>query len=126
MVTIAEVDKLRKDPAFRIFDARAAERYHGRNETIDPVAGHIPGALSAPYIDNLTAEGVFRPEEELHTHYQSLIGDIPPENVIFYCGSGVTSIHNLLAMLHAGMEEARLYAGSWSEWIADGKRPVAT
>ncbi len=121
LATIAEVEKLRKDPAFRIFDARATERYHGHNETIDPIAGHIPGAFSAPYLDNLTSEGVFRSAEELHAHYKALIGDIPPENVIFYCGSGVTSIHNLLAMLHAGMGEARLYAGSWSEWIADRK-----
>jgi len=126
LVSTAEVDKLRMDPAFRIFDARAAERYHGHNETIDPIAGHIPGAFSAPYLDNLTIEGIFRPVEELRTHYQALMGDIPPENTIFYCGSGVTSIHNLLAMLHVGLREARLYAGSWSEWIADQKRPVAT
>ncbi len=126
LVNTDDVYKLRKNPAFRLFDARAAERYHGLNETIDPIAGHIPGAISAPYLDNLTAEGVLRPVEELRSRYQALVGDIPPENVVFYCGSGVTSIHNLLAMLHAGMGEARLYAGSWSEWIAEGNRPVAT
>jgi thiosulfate/3-mercaptopyruvate sulfurtransferase len=126
LVSTAKVDKLRMDPAYRIFDARAAERYHGLNETIDPVAGHIPGAFSAPYLDNLTIEGVFRPVEELRAHYKALVGGILPEKTIFYCGSGVTSVHDLLAMLHAGLGEAKLYAGSWSEWIAGGKRPVAT
>jgi thiosulfate/3-mercaptopyruvate sulfurtransferase len=126
LVSTEEVDRLRTNPAYRIFDARTAERYQGLNETIDPVAGHIPGAFSAPYQDNLTSEGVFRPVEELRARYATLTSNIPPEHIIFYCGSGVTSIHDLLAMLHAGLGEARLYAGSWSEWIADGKRPIAT
>jgi len=126
LLSIEEVNDRRLKPAYRIFDARTVERYHGRNETIDPVAGHIPGAFSAPYTDNLSAEGTFRNKEHLRSHYLELLGNIPPENAIFYCGSGVTSIHNILAMMQAGLGEARLFAGSWSEWIADGKRPIAT
>lgn len=123
---IDEVDRLRLDPTCRLFDVRAPERYRGEIEPIDPVAGHIPGARNAPYTDNLTAEGTFRPPEELRKHYQALLGDIPAERVVFYCGSGVTSIHSLLAMELAGLKGARFYPGSWSEWIADRSRPVAT
>jgi len=123
--TTEEVDALRRKPDYRVFDARAYERYLGQNETIDPVAGHIPGAYSASYAENLIADGDFRPPEELRQHYESLLGGIAAEKAIFYCGSGVTSIHNILAMQYAGMGEARLYAGSWSEWITDRSRPVA-
>jgi len=125
LVSLHDLEAMRLDPAWRILDARAAERYHGRNETIDPVAGHIPGALSAPYLDNLNSNLTFRSPEELRQHYQALLGDLSAERVVFYCGSGVTSIHNILAMLYAGLGEARLYAGSWSEWICDPSRPVA-
>lgn len=123
--TVDEVDRLRRDPNYLLLDVRAPERYSGEVEPIDPVAGHIPGARNAPYTDNLTPEGIFRKPEELRAHYTALIGSIPPENVIFYCGSGVTSIHSLLAMELAGLNGARLYPGSWSEWIADRSRPVA-
>jgi len=126
LVSIEDVDQRRLNPAYRIFDARASERYHGRNETIDPIAGHIPGAFSAPYTDNLSPEGTFKGKEELRFHYQDLLEKIPPENAIFYCGSGVTSIHNILAIMVADLGEAKLYPGSWSEWIADSKRPVVT
>ena len=125
LVDAAAVDAARQDPAYRVLDARAAERYHGQNETIDPVAGHIPGALSAPYQENLDTKGVFRPADELRQRYQALVGETPPERTIYYCGSGVTAIHDLLAMLHAGLGEGRLYAGSWSEWITDPSKPVA-
>lgn len=125
VVTAGEIAKMCQDAGSRVYDARAAERYRGENETIDPVAGHIPGALSAPYSDNLTPQGVFRSKEELRAHYQALLGDIPGERTAFYCGSGVTSIHNILAMVHAGLGEPRLYAGSWSEWITDPQRPVS-
>lgn len=125
LAAVDEVEKLRQDPSYRLFDVRAAERYRGQSETIDPVAGHIPGAISAPYMDNLTPDGLFRPPAELEQHYQRYLGKTPPERAVFYCGSGVTSIHSILAMLHAGLGEARLYAGSWSEWIADPERPVA-
>ncbi|MBN2548032.1 MAG: sulfurtransferase [Anaerolineales bacterium] len=123
---IVEVDRMRLDPACRVFDARTLERYHGQNETIDPIAGHIPGAYSAPYLENLTEDLTLRSPEELRAHYKALLGEIPAERVAFYCGSGVTSIHNVLAVMIAGLGEARVYAGSWSEWIADRKRPVAT
>ncbi len=126
LASAAEVERLRTDPAFRLLDARNADRYRGENETIDPVAGHIPGAISAPYAENLTAEGYFRPAAELRARFSPLLGDTPPARTVVYCGSGVTAAHNLLAMLHAGLGEARLYAGSWSEWITDPRRPVAT
>lgn len=125
-VDAVELDAMRQNSAYRVFDARLSERFRGQNETIDPVAGHIPGAISAPYIDNLTTEGTFRPAEELRRHYEKLLDGVPAENAVFYCGSGVTSIHNILAILHAGLGEARLYPGSWSEWIASRDRPVAT
>jgi len=113
------------DPAWRLLDARAPARYRGEQEPIDPVAGHIPGAVNAPFAENLTPEGTFRPPEQLRQRFEALLGDVPPERVICYCGSGVTAAHNLLAMAHAGLPGARLYAGSWSEWIADPRRPVA-
>jgi thiosulfate/3-mercaptopyruvate sulfurtransferase len=117
-------DLLGKSPIC-IMDARTADRYRGENEMIDPVAGHIPGARNFPYPKNLTSGGTFRPAEELRQMYLDFLGDFPPEQAIFYCGSGVTSIHNILAMVHAGLPQPRLYAGSWSEWIADPARPVA-
>ncbi len=126
IIDVHEIDRMRLDPESRVFDARAYERYLGRNETIDPVAGHIPGAYSASYLDNLTETGTFRSVEELRSRFQELLGGVKPEKTAFYCGSGVTSIHNLLAMLYAGLGEAKLYPGSWSEWIVDPQRPVAT
>jgi len=125
IISSEQVAAIRLDPAWRLLDARGADRFRGENEIIDPVAGHIPGAISAPYMGNLNPDGTFRPAEELARRYSRLIGDIPLDRVVVYCGSGVTSIHNILAMMHAGMGEARLYAGSWSEWITDSSRPVA-
>ena len=127
MVAYAEeVELIRKDPDFRLFDSRSADRYRGENETIDPVAGHIPGAISAPYADNFNPDGSIRPADELLERFRALLGAIPPQHTVFYCGSGVTAAANLLAMEHARLGGARLYAGSWSEWITDPKRPVAT
>jgi thiosulfate/3-mercaptopyruvate sulfurtransferase len=125
IVDTRTIDLMRRNPNYLVVDARATERYYGKNETIDPIAGHIPGAVSKPYLDNLNEEGVFRSSEELREIYQALIGDRSVENVALYCGSGVTSIHNILAILHAGLGEGRLYAGSWSEWITDSKRPIS-
>jgi thiosulfate/3-mercaptopyruvate sulfurtransferase len=119
-----EVELWRKDPAYHVFDARAEERYRGENETIDPVAGHIPGAVNAPNLDHLDERGRFKPADELRRMYAERLGDIPAERSVFYCGSGVTSIHNILALQHAGLGEAKLYPGSWSEWIASGEREV--
>ena len=110
---------------FLLFDSRSAERYRGENETIDPVAGHIPGAISAPYLDNLNPDGTFLSKQDLRVRFEALLGNIPLEKAVFYCGSGVTAAHNLLAMEYAGLGQARLYAGSWSEWITDPRRPVA-
>jgi thiosulfate/3-mercaptopyruvate sulfurtransferase len=120
-----QVDRIRRDLAYRLIDARTADRFHGKNEKIDPVAGRIPGAFNAPYLENLTPEGTFRSKAELRQKYQSLLGATPIENVVFYCGSGVTAVHDILAVSAAGLGEARLYPGSWSEWITDPRRPVA-
>jgi thiosulfate/3-mercaptopyruvate sulfurtransferase len=124
MATTTEVRDLLGKRTACIVDARTVDRYRGENEIIDPVAGHIPGAINLPYPENLTPTGVFRSPEELRQIYLDFLGDFSPEQAIFYCGSGVTSIHNILAMVHAGLPEARLYAGSWSEWITDPTRPV--
>ena len=124
IVTAQDVDKMRNDPAFRVLDARSAERYRGENETIDPVAGHIPGAISAPYAGNLNPDGTFRADDRICARYKRLIGDVHIEHVVCYCGSGVTAAHDVLAMVKAGLGEPRLYAGSYSDWITDPQRPV--
>lgn len=125
MASVEEVERIRGDPAFRLVDARTVERYHGENETIDPVAGHIPGAICAPYMENLGPDGRLLSVDALRQKYTRLMAGAPPQKVVFYCGSGVTSTLNIMAMLHAGLGEARLYAGSWSEWIANPLRPAA-
>jgi thiosulfate/3-mercaptopyruvate sulfurtransferase len=125
IVTADEVETLRQHPEHRLLDARGVERYRGVHEPIDPVAGHIPGALSAPYLDNLDADGRFQSPEALRTHYAPLIEDIPTDHLSCYCGSGVTAAHTVLAFAHAGLGLPRLYVGSWSEWITDPERPIA-
>jgi thiosulfate/3-mercaptopyruvate sulfurtransferase len=109
-----------------IMDARSAERFRGEAEPIDPVAGHIPGARNLPLQDNLAGDGRFRCAAELRTMYDAFLAGRPADTVVAMCGSGVTACHNLLAMEVAGLRGARLYAGSWSEWIRDPGRPVAT
>ncbi len=126
VVSAEQIEAMRVDPSCRVLDARAAPRFHGREETIDPVAGHIPGALSAPYADTLNAQGLMRSPAELRAYYQALLGDTPADKVAVYCGSGVSAAQTILAMQVAGLGEARLYAGSWSEWITDPARPIAT
>ncbi len=126
LLTTAEVEQIRLDPAYRLLDARSADRFRGENETLDPVAGHIPGALSCPFAENLDAAQGFLDAEALKARLAAVLGDTPAERTVFYCGSGVTAAHNVLAMLHAGLGEAKLYPGSWSEWITDPSRPVAT
>ena len=120
----AFVETVRHDPAYRVVDARTPERYRGEAEPIDPVAGHIPGAVNAPHPDNVDAEGAWRSPEKLRVRFEAVLGDVPPANAVFYCGSGVTACRNILAMEHAGLPGAKLYAGSWSEWIAQGEREV--
>jgi thiosulfate/3-mercaptopyruvate sulfurtransferase len=124
IATTEEVEAKRLDPNFRILDARAADRFRGENETIDPIPGHIPGAISAAYAGNLNPDGTFRSRQSLLSRYKRLINKVPSTHVICYCGSGVTATHDIMAMIIAGLGEARLYAGSYSEWITDIKRPV--
>ncbi len=126
VVTSDELAELRLRPGNLLVDARGAERFAGRNETIDPVAGHGPGARSFPFTTNLGDDGRFLPAEVLRQRFETLLGSQPPSALIAMCGSGVTACHNLLALEHAGLGGARLHAGSWSEWIRDPRRPVAT
>ncbi len=110
--------------SFVLLDARGADRFAGENETIDSVAGHIPGALNRPFKTNFNERGLFKPPEQLREEYQNL--GVEPQRVVHQCGSGVSSAVNLLAMEIAGVSGSRLYPGSWSEWIADPARPIAT
>ena len=114
-----------KDPGWVVLDARAADRYRGENETIDPVAGHILGAVSAPYVSALGPDGLFKPPEEIARLCESAMGGRDTEHTIVYCGSGVTAAHSVLACAYAGRGLPRLYAGSWSDWITDRNRPIA-
>jgi thiosulfate/3-mercaptopyruvate sulfurtransferase len=109
-----------------LVDARAETRFRGENETIDQAAGHIPGAKNYFFQRNLTAEKTFRSAAEIRDEWQALLGGARPDQVVMYCGSGVTACHNLLALEHAGLGGARLYPGSWSEWSHDPSRPIAT
>jgi thiosulfate/3-mercaptopyruvate sulfurtransferase len=119
------VDALRRDPRALVLDARAAERYEGRVEPIDPQAGHIPGARSAPFATNLRSDGRMRSADELRAHYHALGADAA-DTVVCYCGSGVTAAHTIFALQLAGRTDALLYEGSWSDWSSDPARPVAT
>ncbi|MBI4985465.1 MAG: sulfurtransferase [Rhodocyclales bacterium] len=114
-------------PEMLLLDARSEERYAGQNETLDPVGGHIPGAVNRFYLDNLDDAGVyFKPADELHAEFDALLAGRATSAVVQQCGSGVTACHNVLAMEIAGLPGSLLYAGSWSEWCADPARPVAT
>jgi len=108
-----------------LLDARAAERYRGDVEPLDPVAGHIPGALNRPHSRNVAPDGTFRSATELLGEFEAMLHGRSPGDVVHYCGSGVSACHNILAMTIAGYPLTRLYPGSWSEWCADPKRPVA-
>lgn len=108
----------------QVVDARAADRFRGENETMDPVGGHIPGARNRFFKDNLQADGKFKTREQLKTEWSAIIPEA--SKAIMQCGSGVTACHNLLALEIAGMQGATLYPGSWSEWCANPARPVAT
>lgn len=114
-VTMDEVESLRTDPSWRVLDVRTAERYRGETEPIDPVAGHIPGAINLFFGENLE-NGRFKSPDALREQYRALFGDVPTERVVVHCGSGVTACHTLLALEHAGLPGAALYVGSWGEW----------
>jgi thiosulfate/3-mercaptopyruvate sulfurtransferase len=107
-----------------LIDARSRERFRGDVEPLDPVAGHIPGAKNRPFADNLNAGVGFKTALQLRLEFERLLGGKSPADTILMCGSGVTACHNLLAMTHAGLPGARVYAGSWSEWCSDRSRPV--
>jgi thiosulfate/3-mercaptopyruvate sulfurtransferase len=109
-----------------LVDARAPERFEGREETIDKLAGHIPGAANHFYKLNLTADGTMLPPDALKARFDTLLGGRRPGDAVMYCGSGVTACHNLLAMEHAGLPGTPLYPGSWSEWSSDRTRPIET
>jgi len=123
--TSEDVLRALDDPERLLVDARAPERYAGTAEPLDPVAGHVPGAVNHPFTGNLGPDGRFLPAPELRRRWLERLGGMAPGNVTLMCGSGVTACHNLLAMEVAGLPGARLYAGSWSEWIRDPERPVA-
>ena len=110
--------------ARRFAHARALSRH--RNETLDPVGGHIPGAANYFFQQNLTADKTFKSTDDLKTQWAALIKGHDPRDVVVYCGSGVTACHNLLALEHAGIHGVKIYPGSWSEWSSDPNRPRAT
>jgi thiosulfate/3-mercaptopyruvate sulfurtransferase len=123
-VTTAELEQSLSSKNTVLIDARGADRFAGENETIDPIAGHVPGALNRPFTLNLDADSRFLPPEALRRSFSDVTGS-DAQNVVSMCGSGVTACHNLLAMEIAGLDGARLYPGSWSEWIRDPHRPIA-
>ena len=125
VVSTAEVERGLQDFKAVLVDARAQERYAGTVEPIDPVAGHIPGAVNHPFTANLGADGRFLPAAELKRRWQERLAGGDLENLVAMCGSGVTACHNLLSLEVAGLTGGKLYAGSWSEWIRDPRRPVA-
>jgi thiosulfate/3-mercaptopyruvate sulfurtransferase len=125
-VTSEQVDALRRLPGNLLIDVRSAERFAGRNEPIDKISGHVPGARNLPFSASLGVDGRFLPVRELQRRFCILLGSLPPAAIISMCGSGVTACHTLLALEHAGLPGARLYAGSWSEWIRAPERPIAT
>ena len=113
------------DPGTLVVDARSPDRFRGENETLDPVAGHIPGAANRFFRLNLEADGSFKPPERLRSDFEALLAGREAAAVMHQCGSGVTACHNLLAMEYAGLAGSKLYPGSWSEWVSDRSRPVA-
>ncbi|AYC33683.1 sulfurtransferase [Pseudomonas cavernae] len=113
------------DPQLTLLDARGLPRFRGEVEPIDPIAGHIPGARCATFTDNLGGDGRFLPAAQLQQRFAALLAGKPQQELVAYCGSGVTACHNLFALSLAGYPLARLYAGSWSEWITDPARPIA-
>jgi len=126
IVSVDTVAGAVSDPETVLVDARAPERFEGLSESLDRVAGHIPGATNRFFKQNVSAGGTFLPPDQLRAALRQTLGAHAPERAIMYCGSGVTACHNLLALEHAGLPGAKLYPGSWSEWCADPDRPVAT
>lgn len=117
VLSALEVEMIRKNEAYKLVDSREKERYDGIKEPIDPVAGHIDGAINLPFGENLLESGHFKDPEQLRLRFEAAVRDISADHTIFYCGSGVTACHNILAYYYAGLGFAKLYPGSWSEWI---------
>jgi thiosulfate/3-mercaptopyruvate sulfurtransferase len=115
------VERVRSDPSWRLIDARAPARYAGTTEPLDPVAGRIPGARNLYWQSQLDSNGLFDTADTLRARFSEVLGDVPPEQVVCYCGSGVTACHLLLAMDGCGLRGAKLYVGSWSEWCRQGR-----
>ncbi|ACG74821.1 Rhodanese domain protein [Anaeromyxobacter sp. K] len=122
-LSIDEVSSRLGDPAWKVLDVRARERWRGEAETLDPIAGRIPGTLNLPCAENLGPDGRFLAPEALRRKYLALLGGTPPEHLVVHCGSGVTACHTLLALDAAGLGGAALYVGSFSEWCRSG-RPI--
>ena len=126
MRSASEVESAVADDSVLVIDARSPERFAGDSEPIDRVGGHIPGAMNHYYGTNLRDDGTFADAEDLRERFTRTLAGHHSDNVVCYCGSGVTACHNLLAMSHAGLPGAALYVGSWSEWSSDARRPVET
>jgi thiosulfate/3-mercaptopyruvate sulfurtransferase len=126
IVNVTDVEEIRRDPNFRLIDARTNSRFRGEGETIDPVAGHIPGAVNHFYGMNLNPDNTLKDPKSLRSSFEEILGPIQPNHAVVYCGSGITATYNLLAMEYAGLAGVRLYPGSWSEWIRDPNRPWTT
>jgi thiosulfate/3-mercaptopyruvate sulfurtransferase len=124
-VDTAEIERIVAGEEGKIIDARSEERFAGAVEPLDKAAGHIPGAINVPFLGNLRTDGQFLSAAELRARFENYLKGVAPAQVVQMCGSGVTACHNLLAMEHAGLSGARLYPGSWSEWINDPEHPVA-
>jgi thiosulfate/3-mercaptopyruvate sulfurtransferase len=124
LVDVAGVQAHLGDPTWRLVDARAPERYRGDVEPIDRVPGHIPTAINHFFQTNLTPAGIFLAPRDLRQAFEQVVGGVAADQVVNYCGSGVTACHNVLALEHAGITGTKLYPGSWSEWSSDPRRPV--
>lgn len=125
LLSADELQARLNDPALTLIDARGLPRFRGDVEPMDPVAGHIPGAQCAVFTDNLNAKGCFKSAGQLRERFATFLNHRDPQELVAYCGSGVTACHNLFSLTLAGYPLPRLYAGSWSEWITDPKRPCA-
>lgn len=124
LVSASTVESRLNQPAQTLLDARAAPRYKGEVEPLDPVAGHIPGALNRPFNLNIGADGKFKPAAQLKLEFEALLAGRDPATVVHHCGSGVSAVPNIIAMEIAGLQTGGLYAGSWSDWCSDPRRPT--